>query len=117
MTIDGFNALSPLEQLACLSEAERREPTPGDPCIADLIAAFDERLRKLSSREIMELLAHAAGGLATDEEHAYWCCVSELHRRVDRSIFETCRTWAASAQEGLRKASANVLGQLGHAAE
>jgi hypothetical protein len=115
MTIADFKALSPPEQLVRLRDAERREPNAGDASVADLIGAFDERLRTLSSREIMELLAHAAGGLATDDEHAYWCCVCELHRRADRSIFETCRTWAASAEAGLRKTSADVLAQLGYA--
>ena len=83
MTIADFKALSPREQLLRLSDAERREPYAGDASISDLIDAFDERLRTLSSPEIVELLAHAAGGLATDDEHAYWCCVNELHRRVD----------------------------------
>jgi HEAT repeat protein len=116
MTIANFKDLSPSEQLLHLHDAECADRSADDVDVANLVEAFSGRLAVLSSPEVVGLLAHAVGRSMTDGEHGYWCCVSELHRRTDPSIFEACGAWVASAEARLRKASADVLGQLGHAA-
>lgn len=110
-----FDSLSPSQQLRWLHERERTESDERSDQFCSLVEAFRERLRTLSSSEIMELLAQAVGNSAASaDQQGYWCCVSELHRRADPSILATCAAWAASQQPSVREASANVLAQLGY---
>jgi HEAT repeat protein len=113
MTADGFDHLSPLQQLQRLQELERAEAGARSDGFCRLLEAFRERLGGLSSREVIELLAAATGTPADDDAEGYWCCVAELHRRTDPAVFEACALWATSAEPRSRKASADVLAQLG----
>ncbi len=114
MTTDSFDSLSPTEQFRHLQDLERAEGSERSDRFCRLVEVFRESLRALSSREIMELLVGALGISASEDEQGYWCCVAELHRRTDPMIFESCALWATSGERRLRKASADVLSQLGY---
>jgi HEAT repeat protein len=114
MATDSFDGLSPTEQFRRLQDLERVEGRERSDRFCRLVEAFRESLRALPSEKIMELLAGAIGISPTEDEQSYWCCVGELHRRAEPIIFETCATWAASAERKSREASADILSQLGY---
>jgi HEAT repeat protein len=115
MTSASFDNLSPSNLLGHLCDLERAQSAGQGTHLDSLVEAFGQRLRSLPSSEIMALLAQTIDSPATEDERGYWCCICELHRRVDTVIFETCAVWSQCAEPRVREASAVVLSQLGYA--
>ena len=109
-----FSDLSPSHHLRRLCDLERAESDGQSTHLDSLVEAFRDRLKSLSSSEVVALFAQAIDSPATEDECGYWSCISELHHRAEPIIFETCAAWAASPQPRTRKASADVLSQLGY---
>jgi HEAT repeat protein len=67
-----------------------------------------------------DLMDRAVAVMQSDPEHDQddsWAFVRALQRRASESVFQQARTWCGADDAGLRRLGANVLGQLGAAAE
>jgi HEAT repeat protein len=117
MTSANFSGLSPSDHLRRLCDFERAASEGQSTHLNSLVETFRDRLKSVSSSEIVALLAQAIDSPATEDECGYWCCISELHHRAEAVIFEACAAWAASPEPRTRKASADVLSQLGYREE
>jgi HEAT repeat protein len=115
MSVADFMGLSVADQLLRLRE---REGGMGGEHMCDLVEmveAFRSKLRDASSPEILRLLSKTIEGPEIRDDHGYWSCVSELHRRSDPCIFEACVAWVGAVVPRARVAGADVLSQLGYA--